>query len=130
MAVDDEKTLNLIVKSPAGLLFEQIGLKSVQLELSDGKIGIRSGHAPMISEIGDGEAVLDDGEKIEKVPLHAGIAVVEGDVITIYTDTIDAEFSNPDVSFVDRENDTEELYEAIIATLLPGAMQAENIDGD
>jgi len=127
---DEGKALTLIVKSPAGLLCEKSGLRSVQLELSDGKIGIRAGHAPMIAEVGDGEAVLDDGNSIDKVSLHAGVAVVQDDVVTIYTHSIGPNLSTMDKRIEDNEEEFETLYEAIIAKLLPGSVKAERQNGN
>jgi F0F1-type ATP synthase epsilon subunit len=130
MDVDEVRTLKLIVKSPAGLLFEANGLKSVQLALIDGGIGIRAGHAPMIAEVSDGEVVLDDGESIVEIPVHAGITVVQDDLVTIYTHSIDPNLSTIEIGNEDSEEEFEALYDAIIATLMPGSDKAEGQNGN
>lgn len=125
MGADEVKTLALIVKSPAGILFERPGLQSVQLDLSDGKIGIRVGHAPVLAEISDGEAALNDGKSIESLSLHGGIVSIQDDVITIYTHSLDF----ADASFENNENHFDEVYESIISTLIPGYAVPEGQHG-
>jgi F0F1-type ATP synthase epsilon subunit len=126
MNVQAGKTVTLVVKSPAGVLFEQRGLRSVQLDLRDGKIGIRVGHAAMIAEVSDGEAVMNDGENIRKMAHHSGIVVVQGDVVTIYTDALDAGDVKTDAEVDRSEEKFNFVYEAIMASLLPDSVQAES----
>lgn len=128
MMTDDEKSLILVVKSPAGILFKRSGLQSIKLDLSDGKLGVRVGHAPMISEMGEGEALINAGDDVEKVPLHSGIVVVKNDVVTIYTDSIDS--TNSSRVRENNEDDTgfDDLYEAIIATLMPETARADSVN--
>ena len=127
MSADHIKALTFIVKSPAGMLFERSGLRSVQLELRDGKIGIRTGHAPMVAEVSDGDAILDGGESVDRIALHAGIALVQDDVITIYTHALDGSTDlNAGNTVDDAEENFEDIYEAIVATLLSGTVKDEN----
>jgi len=124
------KGITFVIKSPAGVLYERTGLQSVQLDLRDGKIGIRAGHAPMIAEVGDGEAVLDEGEKNWKMAHHSGILVVRDDAITVYTDALDARDANRSSVSEQSEDEFDKVYYAIIASLLPGSMKAESQHGD
>ena len=128
MMVNDEKSLILVVKSPAGILFKRSGLHSIKLDLSDGKLGVRVGHAPMISEIGEGVALIDAGDEVEKVPLHSGIVFVKNDVVTIYTDSIDPTKSSGTNENSQDDTEFDDLYEAIIATLMPDPPRAENVN--
>ncbi|MCD4673938.1 MAG: hypothetical protein K8R77_14850 [Anaerolineaceae bacterium] len=130
MDAQDVKTLTLLIKSPAGILHEQAGLRSLQVELSDGKIGIHAGHAPLIAEVADGVVALDDGQSIKDLPIHAGIVVVQDDLVKIYTHShgtqheFDVSASNS--VHEDREESFDQLYDAIISTLTQGA-EKDNI---
>ena len=130
MDAEEGKALAFVIKSPAGVLFERRGLRSVQLDLRDGKIGIRAGHAAMIAEVSDGEAVLDEGENNWKTAHHSGIVVVRDDAVTIYTDALDAREANTGTRIDHSEEEFDNVYTAIIASLLPGSTQAESQHGD
>lgn len=61
--------------------------------------------------------------------MHSGIVVVKSDVVTIYTDSIDP--TNSSGANQNSEGDTEfdDLYEAIIATLMPDPPTDDNVNG-
>ena len=130
MDAEEGKGLTFVIKSPAGVLYERTGLRSVQLDLRDGKIGIRAGHAAMIAEVGDGKAVLDEGEKNWKMAHHSGIVVVRDDAVTVYTDALDERESIPGSGSDQSEEEFDNVYHEIIASLLLGSVQAESQHGD
>lgn len=126
MDANELKSFTLTVKSPEGVLYARSGLRSLQLELRDGKLGIHAGHAPMIAEVSEGNAVLDDGKFIDRVPLHAGVVVVQSDVVTIYTHSIDPDLSAKNSPTKNTEEEFELIYESIVSTLMPGSTTAED----
>jgi F0F1-type ATP synthase epsilon subunit len=131
MDAEEGKAFAFVIKSPAGVLFKHDGLRSVRLDLRDGKIGIRAGHAAMIAEVISGEAELDDGENVRKITHHSGIVVVRDDAVMIYTDSLDARAANTDTGVDHSEAQfDDEVYEAIMASLLPDSTQAESQHGD
>ncbi len=130
MDSEEGKGITFVIKSPAGVLYERMGLRSVQLDLRDGKIGIRAGHAAMIAEVGDGEAVLDEGEKNWKMAHHSGIVVVRNDAVTVYTDALDPHEANPRSGSDQSEDEFDNVYHVIITSLLPGSAESESPHGD
>ena len=130
MDAEEGKRLTFVIKSPAGVLYECTGLWSLQLDLRDGKLGIRSGHAAMIAEVSDGKAVLDDGGNIRKINHHSGIVVVRDDAVIIYTDALDEGKVHPYTEIDHSKEEFDAVYEAIMASLLPGSVTAESQYGN
>ena len=125
MDAEPIKSLALIVKSPAGVLYERSGLRSLQLELRDGKLGIRAGHAPLIAEVSNGDAVMDDGISVERIFIQTGVAVVQDDKVMIYTHSIDPNVVAINSATTKTDDEFDDLFKSIVSTLMPGSTTAE-----
>lgn len=83
---EEEKTLTLEMLSlgSGGLKLENIS--SLQLLLADGSwLGIRPGHAPLISATGDGELKYrQDGDE-QTIQVKGGILILKEDLVSILT---------------------------------------------
>jgi F0F1-type ATP synthase epsilon subunit len=117
MPEKEENTLLLIVRSPAGLLLEKGGLKSIQLDLIDGKIGIHPGHAPLIAETAQGLIAFEDDQGKTTLPLQAGILTIRANKITIYTHTLQPGQETGEIAPTANDEEFDRLLETIMNTL-------------
>lgn len=78
--------LDVRVVSPDRVVFEGEA-SSVVAPAWDGRIGILSGHAPLVTLLGAGELNLDrPGGGSDSFHVAAGVLKVESDVVTILTE--------------------------------------------
>lgn len=117
MTSEEIHTLRLVVKSPAGLLFEKSGLLSVQIDLLDGKIGIRPGHAPLIAEVAAGEIAMEDGQNTTLTSVQPGIMVVQEDLINIYSPALNDSKEDVLEAGPSSEEEFDQLLDAVMSTL-------------
>ena len=83
---EDKKTITLEVLSlgSGGLRLDNIS--SMQVQLADGSwLGIRPGHAPLITATGDGELKYWQYGKEQVAQVKGGILTLKDDLISILT---------------------------------------------
>lgn len=88
MSLLDEKKNSLTVEvlslGSGGLKLENIS--SLQVWLADGSwLGIRPGHAPLITATGDGELKYRQDEEEKTVQVREGILTLKDDLVSILT---------------------------------------------
>jgi len=76
--------LNII--TPENKVFEGT-VETVKCPGLDGLFGILSGHAPMVSALGDGTLVYTSGGKDTEVKISGGFLEVQDDVCSVMTDS-------------------------------------------
>ena len=77
--------LTLKVVAPDQTVFSG-AVQSVIAPAWDGQVGILKGHAPMISLLGAGELILNEGSNPTVYHVAGGLMKVEGDNITVLTE--------------------------------------------
>lgn len=93
MTEKEKNPLTLCVFSPTGAE-TAIGCDSIRLSAKDGKdgknggsLGVRKGHAPAMVALGQGPLLaLLQGETVFEGAFPGGIAVVEHDTVTVFTE--------------------------------------------
>lgn len=83
---EDKKTLTVEILSlgSGGMRLENIS--SLQLVLADGSwLGVRPGHAPLITATGDGELKYQQDSKYRSVQVKGGILNLKDDLVSILT---------------------------------------------
>ncbi len=83
---EDKKTLTVEVLSlgSGGMRLENIS--SLQLVLADGSwLGIRPGHAPLVTATGDGELKYRQEDDEQLVEVKGGILILKNDLVSILT---------------------------------------------
>jgi F0F1-type ATP synthase epsilon subunit len=70
----------------------------LRIELVDGSIGIRPGHAPLVAETASGPLIYADEQGEHRVNLLAGVLDIHGGVVSIFTSVINQEKSLVDAS--------------------------------
>lgn len=125
MVAGAEKSMKLRIKSPGGILLEKEGVKSIQVDLIDGKIGIHPGHAYLIAEVVCGIAEIKSTNEIDRVPVNQGILVVKDDLVNLYTVGSELDVRESLESDLDGQDEHERLIASIFWALRPGAIPRE-----
>lgn len=77
-------TVEVLSLGSGGLIVENIS--SLQLLLADGSwLGIRPGHAPLVTATGDGELKYQQDDVEHTVMVKGGILTLKGDLVSILT---------------------------------------------
>jgi F-type H+-transporting ATPase subunit epsilon len=77
--------LTVSVISPEAVLFEGT-TDSVVAPAFDGEVGILTGHAPMVTLLGDGELRLGAGGSGQRFRVRGGFLQVVDDVVRVVTE--------------------------------------------
>ena len=80
-------TVSLI--SPERVLFEG-EVQSVVAPAHDGDVGILTGHAPMLTLLGDGELRLEGGAAAQRFTVHGGFLQVVDNRVRVVTERAEA----------------------------------------
>lgn len=78
-------SLRLIIRTPQATLLEVNEARWVQVQLSDGGIGILPNHAPLLATTVDAPLRYADAQGAQRVGVAAGILHVTAAAVTIYT---------------------------------------------
>ena len=104
--------LNVSVVSPDQTVFQGLAV-SVVAPAWDGKVGLRSRHAPMITLLGSGDLSIDrEGGGSEGFWISGGVLKVEGDVVTILTE------------FASEDEPDQETRDRLVAMVAKGVNEA------
>lgn len=122
MTVGSTSLLKFLIKSPAGILFERDNIRAIRIDLVDGKIGIRPGHAPLVAEAADGEAEIESEFASLRIPIKAGILVVRDNQISLLTHALDDQKDGKNkgsypVLQMEDDEEFDKLLESILSTL-------------
>ena len=83
----DTISFHLVVISGVGKLYSG-SVKSVRVTGSEGELGIRYGHTPLLSTIKTGMvSLIDSNDKEDQIYLAGGVLEVQPDTVTILADT-------------------------------------------
>ena len=83
----DTISLHLDVISGVGKLYSG-SVKSVRVTGSEGELGIRYGHTPLLTTIKTGMvSLIDSNDKEDQIYLAGGVLEVQPDTVTILADT-------------------------------------------
>ncbi|MEL7627232.1 MAG: hypothetical protein AAGU15_10290 [Anaerolineaceae bacterium] len=84
---DEEKKklkIEVLSQGSGGMTLEDIS--SLQVLLADGSwLGIRPGHAPLVTATGDGELKYRQDDDEKKVQVKGGILTLKDDLVSILT---------------------------------------------
>ena len=81
--------LKVSVISPEAVLFEGTA-EAVVAPAFDGKVGILTGHAPMMTLLGKGELRLDEGSSERRFNIDGGFLQVVQDHVRVVTERASA----------------------------------------
>ena len=81
--------LKVSVISPGAVLFEGTA-ETVVAPAFDGKVGILTGHAPMMTLLGKGELRLDDGSTQRRFNVEGGFLQVVENHVRVVTESATA----------------------------------------
>ena len=96
--------LRLVLVTPETTLLDQ-NVRSVQLPLFDGSMGLLPGRAPVVGRLGRGELKFEAGGVSKSYFIDGGFLQVKGSVVTLLTNrAISAE--NIDLAVAQRALDT------------------------
>jgi F-type H+-transporting ATPase subunit epsilon len=73
-------------------VFEELEADSISLPGIEGEMGIRPGHAPVLTTLNFGELVVRKGNAEERFALYGGVVDVRPDKVVILADLADSSF--------------------------------------
>ncbi|RLS54630.1 MAG: ATP synthase F1 subunit epsilon [Planctomycetota bacterium] len=76
--------LRLVLVTPETTLLDQ-NVRSVQLPLFDGSIGILPGRAPVVGRLGRGELRFEAGGTSKSFYIEGGFLQIKGSIVTLLT---------------------------------------------
>lgn len=76
--------LRLVLVTPETTLLDQ-NVRSVQLPLFDGSIGILPGRAPVVGRLGRGELRFEAGGTTKSFYIDGGFLQIKGSIVTLLT---------------------------------------------
>jgi F-type H+-transporting ATPase subunit epsilon len=76
--------LRLVLVTPEKTLFDQ-NVRSVQLPLFDGSMGLMPGRAPVVGRLGRGELKFESGGTSTRFFIDGGFLQVKGSIVTLLT---------------------------------------------
>ena len=111
------KPLRLMVLTPVETLLDVAEVAWVQVQLSDGGIGIYPGHAPLLAETVTAPLRYADELGEHALDLEAGILQVERDGVTIFTNGLAQTSKVSETPEVSGGARFERLAQALLTTL-------------
>jgi F0F1-type ATP synthase epsilon subunit len=105
--------LSLKVITPEGAILEMDGLTAINVQLADeNPIGIRPGHAPLLSSTKQGVIKIKSAKGVDSISLRAGVLKIRKNQVTILTSGVvtdaNLEPSQPD------QNEFERLMNTLV----------------
>ena len=76
--------LRLVLVTPETTLLDQ-SVRSIQLPLFDGSMGVLPGRAPVVGRLGRGELKFDTSEGSKSYFIDGGFIQIKGSVVTLLT---------------------------------------------
>jgi F-type H+-transporting ATPase subunit epsilon len=74
-------------------VFEDKEVDSISLPGIEGEMGIRPGHAPVLTTLGFGEMVVRKGNAEERYAIYGGVVDVRPDKVVVLADLADSSFA-------------------------------------
>lgn len=74
-------------------VFEDTEVDSLSIPGIEGEMGIRPGHAPVLTTLGFGELVIRKGNAEERFAIYGGVVDVRPDKVVVLADLADSSFA-------------------------------------
>jgi F-type H+-transporting ATPase subunit epsilon len=74
-------------------VFEDTEVDSLSLPGIEGEMGIRPGHAPVLTTLGFGELIIRKGNAEERFAIYGGVVDVRPDKVVVLADLADSSFA-------------------------------------
>jgi F-type H+-transporting ATPase subunit epsilon len=74
-------------------VFEDTAVDSLSIPGIEGEMGIRPGHAPVLTTLGFGELVIRKGNAEERYAIYGGVVDIRPDKVVVLADLADSSFA-------------------------------------